>query len=74
MQEPRNLEAVKAVSDPAERVRAASAYLLRLQRFQREAMDVRDDAVRKLPGGPTSIAAQTGLTIHLVKWIRKGSR
>jgi DNA-binding NarL/FixJ family response regulator len=65
-------ESMPAISDPAERARAAERFIAYAERRAREARTIRDEAVRELRArGRTrpQVAEETGLNVHTVKAI-----
>jgi HJR/Mrr/RecB family endonuclease len=70
---PRNLAELKAISDPAERARATKLYLdKRVEQARREAIAVRDEAIREVlkSNGPTATARLCDVSLSLVKLVR----
>lgn len=69
---PRNLAELKAIPDPAERARAALLYIDRADSRKRDALAVRDEAIRILleSNGPTATAKLCGVSVSTVKLVR----
>lgn len=70
---PKTLVELKAIRDPAERARAAKLYIERAEAAKRDAIAVRDEAIRLLlkSNGPTATAQLCGVSLSLVKLVRK---
>lgn len=70
---PKTLELLKEIRDPAERARAAKLYIERADSRKRDAIAVRDEAIRLLlkSNGPTATAKLCGVSLSLVKVVRK---
>lgn len=71
---PKTLAELKAITDPAERSRAAKLYIGRVEQFKRDAEAVRRDAIRAVleSNGVTATAELCGVSVSLVKLARKG--
>lgn len=71
---PANLDALRAVVDPAERAQAALAYVAARQEAIAEARRIRDAAIRELVDdrGVTATAREVGLSVSQVKAVRRG--
>lgn len=70
---PKTLAELKAIPDPAERARAARLYIDRVDTAKRDALAVRDDAIRMVLGsnGPTAAARLCGVSVSTVKLVRR---
>ena len=70
---PKTLAQLKAIHDPAERARAARGYIDRADMAKREAIAVRDEAIRLLleSNGPTATARLCRVSLSLVKLVRR---
>lgn len=70
---PKTLAELKAIPDPAQRARAARLYIERADSAKRDAQAIRDDAIRLLlkSNGPTAVAKLCGVSLSLVKLVRK---
>jgi hypothetical protein len=71
---PGTLDEVRAIRDPESRLRAVVAYLAKLEDRKREALQVRDAAIRAVKAGPTEVARMTGLSVSTVKLARSRPR
>ena len=69
---PRNLAELRAVKAPAARAAAARAYVEQRQQAIREALAVRDAAIRELlrDNGPAEVARLCGVSLSTVKLAR----
>lgn len=69
---PKTLAELKAIPDPAERARAARLYIERTETAKRDALTVRDDAIRLLleSTGPTATARMCEVSLSTVKLVR----
>lgn len=71
---PVTLDAIRATADPDERCALVARYLDRLAEHDREARDLRDEAIRGLLDqgrGPTEVARRTGVSVNKVKDVQK---
>lgn len=67
---PPTLAAIRAITDPTERTRAATTYIDERENEAREGRHIRDNAIRELKRGGVSIpqiAERTGVNIATVK-------
>jgi hypothetical protein len=73
---PRNLDQLKAIADPAERARAAKAYVQRAEKAISDALAVRNEAILLVLGsnGVTATANLCGVSVSTVKLVRKDSQ
>lgn len=72
---PRTLDEVREHADPIDRARAAVAYLGRLHDREREALVLRDEALRAArPLRAPEVAERVGVTVAVVKHARRSSR
>ena len=73
---PKTLAELRAIPDPAERARAARLYIERTETAKRDALTVRDDAIRLLleSNGPTATARMCGVSVSTVKLVRNQIR
>lgn len=71
---PRTLDQLKAIPDPAERARAAKAYIQRAEKAIRDALVVRNEAILLVLGsnGATATAGLCDVSVSTVKLVRKG--
>ena len=71
---PRTLADLAAVSDPAARAQAARAYIEQREKAIREAIAIRDTALRLCvtKWGPSETARRTGYSLSTIKTARKG--
>lgn len=69
---PKTLAALKAIADPAERARAARLYIERADAAKRDALAIRDAAIRTLleSNGPTATARLCEVSLSTVKLVR----
>lgn len=70
---PKTLAELKAIPDPAERARAAKLYVeQRVEKARRDALTVRDEAIRILleSNGPTATAKLCDVSVSTVKLVR----
>lgn len=70
---PKTLAALKQIADPAERAAAAKLYIERANQAKRDAIVVRDVAIRGLleSKGATETARLCGVSLSLVKLVRR---
>lgn len=70
---PRTLADLAAVSDPAARAQAARAYIEQREKAIREAIAIRDTALRLCAErwGPTETMRRTGYSLSTIKTARK---
>lgn len=77
---PPNLDALRAIPDPADRAIAAGVYIAEREEAIRVARQIRDEAIASLiesGGDPTDIAVRVGVSpskVKLVRLVRDASR
>lgn len=66
----RNLDTVRKLTDPRERLVAVIEYMDALEAKRTQAMVVRNRTIREVDMGPAEIARLTGLSVSTVKNVR----
>lgn len=73
---PQTLDQIRKMPSGVDRIEAIANYIKSGEDKIRQARDIRDSDVRDLVQklGPTKVSKQTGLTIHTVKSISRGTK
>lgn len=70
---PKNLEELKAITGDQEQIDAATAYLEKVEKARKDALHVRDQAIRRLTAahGPSEAARRANLSLSTIKAITR---